>query len=334
LIDWTVARPVAVFGLVFAAASAVLASQADFSHWLGELAVEAQERGISRSVIETALNGVQPLPDVIALDRNQPEGTDDLCVYLNRRLSKTRIERGRRMLSEHRDLLERVTATYGVPSRFLIALWGLETNFGDITGTFPVIDAVATLAHDDRRGPLFREQLFAALRIVDQGHRTPSQMTGSWAGGMGQVQLMPTTFLDHAVDYDGDGRKNIWSSLPDAFASAATYLKRMGWRTGEIWGREVRLPAELAGDRAELAKTRSVANWRSAGVTRIDGHALPGAEMRGSIVLPDRKKQHAFLVYSNFETLMRWNRSTFFAISVGALADEISQSASLRACRS
>jgi membrane-bound lytic murein transglycosylase B len=334
LINWTVARPVAVFWLVVAAATPAFASQMDFSRWLEEFAIEAQERGISRSVIDTALHGVQPMPDVIELDRNQPEAVDDFCRYLGRGLTKSRIERGRKLLKEHRDLLQRVSEKYGVPSRFLIALWGLETNFGDITGSFPVINALATLAHDERRGPLFREQLFAALRIVDQGHRTPSQMTGSWAGGMGQVQLMPTTFLDNAVDYDGDGRKNVWSSLPDAFASAATYLKRMGWRAGETWGREVRLPAELASDRAELAKTQSISAWRNAGVTRIDGSALPGAEMSGSIVLSDDKRRDAFLVYSNFQTIMRWNRSTFFAISVGALADEISRAASLRACRS
>jgi membrane-bound lytic murein transglycosylase B len=210
-----------------------VASQVDFSRWLEEFANEAQERGISRSVIDTSLHGVQPMPDVIELDRNQPEAIDDLCRYLGRRLTSSRIERGRRLLKEHRNLLQRVTQKYGVPSRYLIALWGLETNFGDITGSFPVIGALATLAHDERRGPFFREQLFAALRIVDQGHRVPGDMTGSWAGGMGQVQLMPTTFLDNAVDYDGDGRKNIWTSMPDAFASAATYLKRSGWRRGE-----------------------------------------------------------------------------------------------------
>ena len=323
----------AVFWLVAAAAPPVFATQVDFSDWLEEFAVEAQERGISRSAIDTALDGVQPIPDVIELDRNQPEATDDFCIYMGRRLTNTRIERGRKLLKEHRDLLRRVSAKYGVPARFLIALWGLESNFGDSVGSFPVIDALATLAHDDRRGPFFREQLFAALQIVEQGHQTPSQMKGSWAGGMGQVQLMPTSFLSNAVDYDGDGRKDIWSSLPDAFASAATYLKRMGWRAGETWGREVRLPPELARDKAELATTRSLADWRSLGVKRIDGRALPVAEMRGSIVLPGRKNHHAFLVYSNFHTIMNWNRSTFFAISVGALADEISRSASLHACR-
>ncbi len=151
---------------------------------------------------------------------------------------------------------------------------------------------------------------------------------------MGHVQLLPTTFLSSAVDYDGDGFKNIWSSLPDAFASAATYLNDIGWRTGETWGREVALPAELTRDRATLAKERSLAEWRGLGVKRIDGRALPASSLRGAIVIPDRRKRDAFLVYDNFRTIMRWNQSTFFAISVGALADELSQAASLRACRS
>lgn len=330
----TVAPLVVAFWLVVAAASLTDASQADFSDWLQGVAAEAQTQGISQSTIDTALDGVQPIPKVIELDRNQPEWTRDFCDYMARRVTNTRIERGRRLLKKHRDLLQRVAAKYGVPPRFLVALWGLETSFGDSMGTFPVIDVLATLAHDGRRESLFRGQLFDALRIVDQGHRTPDQMTGSWAGAMGQVQLMPTTFLSDAVDYDGDGRKNVWSSLPDAFASAASYLNRMGWRAGETWGREVWLPAELARDEAQVAKTRSLADWRSLGMKRIDGRALPGANMRGSIVFPRSKRHHALLVYSNFQTILRWNQSTFFAVSVGALADEISQTASLRACRS
>jgi membrane-bound lytic murein transglycosylase B len=151
---------------------------------------------------------------------------------------------------------------------------------------------------------------------------------------MGQVQLMPTTFLDYAVDYDGDGRKDIWSSVPDAFASAANYLKRAGWRSGQTWGREVQIPASLSGNRRSLAKSRSLADWREAGVVRIDGGALPHAGMRGKIVMPATKSPDAFLVYANFETILRWNQSTFFGLSVGTLADEISEAASLRACRS
>jgi membrane-bound lytic murein transglycosylase B len=151
---------------------------------------------------------------------------------------------------------------------------------------------------------------------------------------MGQVQLMPTTFLDYAVDYDGDGRKDIWSSVPDAFASAANYLKRAGWRSGQTWGREVQIPASLSGNRRSLAKPRSLGDWRVAGVVRIDGGALPRAGMRGKIVMPATKSPDAFLVYANFETILRWNQSTFFGLSVGTLADEISEAASLRACRS
>ncbi len=308
--------------------------QLDFSDWLEAFAVEARGQGISNSTLDASLANVERIPLVIELDRRQPEEPGDFCGYLSARLTGTRIERGRSLLKEHRDLLHRVSSQYGVPARFVVALWGLETNFGDHQGEYSTIDVLATLAYDERRGPLFRKQLLAALRIVDEGHRSPANLKGSWAGAMGQVQLMPTTFLDHAVDYDGDGRKDIWSSLPDAFASAASYLKSAGWHAGQTWGREVRLPASLSDDRRALGRKRSLTDWRRAGVMRIDGGALPRSSMRGKIVLPSEKLPDAFLVYSNFEAILRWNRSTFFAISVGALADEISRKASLRACRS
>ena len=310
------------------------ATRLDFPLWLDAFAVEARERGISQSTLDASLANVERIPAVIELDRRQPKEPGDFCGYIGARLTGKRIARGRLLLKQHRDLLHRISSQYGVPARFVVALWGLETNFGDYQGEYPVIDALATLAYDERRGALFRKQLLAALRIVDEGHQNPADLKGSWAGAMGQVQLMPTTFLDHAIDYDGDGRKNIWSSLPDAFASAASYLKRAGWRSGQTWGREVRIPASLSGDRRALARTRSLTDWRGAGVVRIDGGALPRVKMRGKIVLPAAKSPDAFLVYSNFETILRWNRSTFFAISVGALADEISGAASLRACRS
>lgn len=318
--------------LLLAAPPPVSAAHQDFDEWLAELAAEAREQGISQSAIDAALAGVEPIPAILELDRNQPKSPQQFCGYLSRRLTETRIERGRRMLKEHRDLLGRISSDYGVPPRFVVALWGLETNFGDYLGDYPVIDALATLAHDDRRASLFRKQLFAALRIVDQGHQSPDLMKGSWAGAMGQVQFMPTTFLSHAVDYDGDGRKDVWSSLPDAFASAASYLKREGWRSGETWGREVRLPAGLSQAASDLQKPKPLASWSQAGVRRVDGGALPTANILGSIRLPSPNASDAFLVYSNFHTLLRWNQSTFFGISVGALADEISGAPSLRAC--
>jgi membrane-bound lytic murein transglycosylase B len=315
-------------------AQPAVATQLDFSDWLEAFAVEARQRGISQPTLDASLANVERIPAVIELDRRQPKQPGDFCGYLDARLTETRIARGRSLLQEHRALLHRVSSEYGVPARFVVALWGLESNFGDYQGEYQVIGALATLAHDERRGPLFRKQLLAALRIVDEGHQNPAGLKGSWAGAMGQVQLMPTTFLDYAVDYDGDGRKDIWSSLPDAFASAANYLKRAGWRSGQTWGREVQIPASLSGNRRALAKRRSLADWRGAGVVRIDGGALPSARMRGKIVLPATKSPDAFLVYANFETILRWNQSIFFGISVGTLADEISHTASLRACRS
>ncbi|MBW2542245.1 MAG: lytic murein transglycosylase [Deltaproteobacteria bacterium] len=325
------ARALLLFGLWIAQPAA--ASASDFAEWLEAFALEARQSGISQATLDAALADVERIPAVIELDRRQPKEPGDFCGYMTARLTEVRFARGRAMLREHRALLHRVSSRYGVPARVLVALWGLESNFGDYQGDYRVIGALATLAHDGRRGSLFRKQLLAALRIVDEGHQQPESLMGSWAGAMGHVQLMPTTFLDYAVDYDGDGRKDIWSSLPDAFASAANYLKRAGWRSGQSWGREVQLPAALGGDRGALAKTRSLADWRGAGVVRIDGGALPSAGMRGRIVMPAAKSPDAFLVYANFETLLRWNHSIFFGLSVGALADEISEVASLRACR-
>jgi membrane-bound lytic murein transglycosylase B len=331
-------RPFPLFCAALAAAALAFPSTAgaareDFTSWLDAVVHEARSRGISKATIDASFDGVTPIERIIDLDRGQPRKPAEFCGYMRRRLTDTRISRGRDMLAEHRELLKQVSAKYGVPERFIVALWGLETNFGDYTGDYRVIDALATLAYDERRGPMFRKQLFAALHIVDQGHQQPERMTGSWAGAMGQVQFMPTTFLDFAVDHDGDGRKDVWTNLADSFASAAHYLKRSGWRSGETWGREVKLPSALRGDGASLKRKRSVDHWRAAGVRRIDGGALPSASMRGSVVLPDKNSARAFLVYSNFHTLLRWNNSTFFGISVGALADELSRAHSLRACR-
>jgi membrane-bound lytic murein transglycosylase B len=327
----TVSALVLAVGLFVQSATA---SEADFSQWLADFAAEAKGSGISQATVDASLANVVRLPRVIELDRRQPESSGDFCGYIEKRLTPTRIDRARALLAENRTVLERISAEFGVPARFVVALWGLESNFGEYQGDYRVIDALATLAHDERRGPLFRKQLLAALKVVDGGHQSPDQLKGSWAGAMGQVQFMPTTFLAYAVDYDGDGRKDIWGSLPDAFASAANYLKRAGWRTGQTWGREVKVPAALGSDRSALREKRSLADWRGAGVVRIDGGTLPGAGMRGKIVRPAPKSPDTFLVYSNFETLLRWNQSLFFGISVGSLADEIAHRSSLHACRS
>jgi membrane-bound lytic murein transglycosylase B len=237
------------------------------------------------------------------------------------------------VLEDHEALLARITEEYGVPARYVVALWGLETNFGDYQGDHPLFDTLVTLARDPRRGDFFREQIFAALRMVEDGHHPPEGFEGSWAGATGQVQFMPSTYLDYAVDHDGDGRRDIWTSVPDALASAAHLLRRSGWRPGESWGRQVSLPSELHRQAGTLRKSpRGLEGWSTLGVRRSDGGDLPVANLNARLVLPLRTADPAFLVYQNYRVFMTWNRSTFFAISVGALADELGDRSTLRAC--
>jgi membrane-bound lytic murein transglycosylase B len=324
----------AALGIAMLVTGSNVAAAADgFSQWLAEFQSEAIERGISEPTVRTALAGIQPNPRVLELDRTQPGGKpSDFCQYMERRLTPTRIARGRRVLAEESVLLAQLTDEYGVPARYLVALWGLETNFGDYTGDYPVIASLATLAHDPRRADLFRRQLFAALRIVDEGHQTAAGYKGSWAGASGNVQFMPTTFLSYAVDHDGDGRKDLWDNRADSLASAANYLRRSGWRTGEAWGRQVTLPEALERDPASLRQRRSLSDWQELGVTKSNGGALPEANMRGRIVQPLRGPGPAFLAYANYEAFLAWNNSTYFAVSVGTFADELGDRSSLRAC--
>lgn len=294
-----------------------------FRAWLEDVRTEARGQGISQATLEAALRDVAPIQRVIELDRRQPEFTRTFWDYLERRVTPGRVARGRELLAKHRGLLKGMRERYGVQPRFLVAFWGLETNFGDYLGSFPVIPAVATLAYDDRRGDFFRTQLLDALRIVDQGHITPEKMMGSWAGAMGHLQFIPSTFVAHAVDADGDGRKNIWADLRDVFASGANYLSNVGWKGDEIWGREVRLPDDFDWTLAKLSVRKPIPAWADMGVRRADGRPLPTADMSGSIVLPQGHEGPAFLVYDNFRAIMRWNRSINYAIAVGHLSDRI-----------
>lgn len=298
-------------------------SEEGFRDWLDALREEARGRGISDATLEASFRDVSPVVRVIELDRRQPEFTRTFWDYLHRSVNDARINRGREMLAAHRELLGEIHSQYGVPPRYLIALWGLETNYGSHTGGFRVIDALATLAYDPRRADFFRSELFNALQIVDDGHIAPDAMMGSWAGAMGQMQFMPSTFNGYAVDYTGNGRKDIWGSLPDAFASGANYLSGAGWRPGERWGREVRLPEDFDMELADMNTRKPIAAWSALGVRRANGADLPQADMEGAIVLPQGHEGPAFLVYENFRAIMRWNRSVNYAISVGYLADRI-----------
>ncbi len=304
-------------------ATAARNEETDFTLWLQGLRKEALQQGISRQILEHALNGIKPIARVIELDHRQPEFTETFWNYLRARVSAQRIATGRRLLQRHHQLLQRMAQRYGVPPRYLVAFWGLETNFGKYQGRFPTVNALVTLAYDPRRSGFFRAQALDALKILNQGHTTVDKMQGSWAGAIGQLQFLPSTFLDNAVDDDGDGKKNVWSSLPDVFASGANYLHRLGWRKEELWGREVQLPRQFDWQITGLQTRKSLKTWSKLGVKRANGAPLPVADMQGAIILPQGHEGPAFLVYNNFQVILKWNRAINYAIAVGHLADRM-----------
>ncbi len=295
-----------------------------FATWLVALRAEARERGVRDEILERAFRGVAPIPRVIELDRSQPEFTLTFQQYLDRVVPRARVNKGREKLAENRALLERVAKRFHVQPRFIVALWGIETDFGRLGGSFSVIASLATLAFDGRRSAFFRKELLDALTILEEGHIAPEDMKGSWAGAMGQNQFMPSSFVGYAVDFDGDGRRDIWQTRADVFASAANYLASQGWRDDRTWGRRVRLPEGFDFAAAGPKVVKALGHWQRLGVRRAEGGDLPSRQLEASLALPDGEGGPAFLVYSNFETILKWNRSTFFAIAVGQLADRIS----------
>lgn len=309
-------------GVLFAQACAAQEAP-PFGEWLAELRAEAAAAGISDAVLDAALQGAARLPRVVELDRRQPEGVLSAAEYLRRVVPAQRAETARARLAAHRALLDEVAARYGVQPRFIVALWGIETDFGRRMGTFNVIAALATLAHDTRRSAFFRAELLAALRILEDGHIAPGAMLGSWAGAMGQCQFMPTSFTSYAVDYDGDGRRDIWGTLPDVFASIANYLANAGWRGDQTWGRGVLLPEGFDDSLVGRKTIRSIGEWQALGVRRLDGSDLPTRQLPASILRPDGPGAAAYMVYGNFRAARRWNPSDKFALAVGLLADRI-----------
>lgn len=291
--------------------------------WTDDLRREAIERGIAPATVDAALDGWQPIERVIELDRSQPEFTLTFSEYLDRVVPTSRVQRGRQLLAEYRNLLDVVARRYGVQPRFVVALWGVESDFGRRTGDFPVIGALATLAYDGRRSAYFRRELLDALQILDDGHISVDRMRGSWAGAMGQLQFMPSSFRRFAVDYDGDGRRDIWDSTADALASAANYLARSGWRDDQTWGREVRLPKGFAADLVGRDVVKPLSEWQALGVRRADGGALPRRDLLASVVQPGGSDGPAFVVYEDYRVLLKWNRSDYFATAVGLLSDRI-----------
>ncbi|MTI78290.1 MAG: lytic murein transglycosylase [Marinobacter sp.] len=302
---------------------------AGFAECKARLQEQAIAAGVSSKTASEVMSGVQHLARVIELDRRQPEFTTTFADYLNRRVNDARVNTGRELLQEHQGLLARVTRETGVPAPYLVAFWGLETNFGSYFGEMPVPSSLTTLACDPRRSTFFTEQLIAALRIIDEGAIPADQMEGSWAGAMGHVQFMPTVFLKHAVDADGDGRRDLWNSLPDAMMSAGRFLESMNWDGDYRWGREVLLPENFDYSLAD-GRRLPLEQWREMGITDAFGKPLAREPINAALVVPAGHRGPAFLAYHNFRVIMGWNRSEFYAIAVGHLADRIAGAGKLQ----
>ncbi|MFH1158180.1 MAG: lytic murein transglycosylase [Pseudomonadota bacterium] len=302
--------------------SPVAATQ-DFNSWLDDLRQEASRHGISEKLIEEALpDTLTPDARVLRLDRRQPEDSVSFMQYRKNVLTKSRLEEGRLMMKRHRTLLNRIGRDYGVEPRYIVALWGVETNFGKNAGRFEVVPALATLAYDGRRSVFFRGELFKALRIVDQGNIGLREMKGSWAGAMGQCQFMPTSFEKFAEDYNQDGKRDIWNTEADVFASAARYLSSGGWKAGQPWGHRVILPISFDNKLIGMNFKKPLKFWNDAGVRLLNGKRVPseGADL-ASVVQPGGEGYKTYIVYDNYRGLLKWNASLYFATVVGFFAD-------------
>jgi len=328
-------------GLV--AAQAADTPRPTFSEWLAELRAEALTRGIREEIVDAALADVsEPQPIILERDRAQAETVFSLEKYLSRRLTTKLMSGGREAYKEHRELLDRITERYGVPSPIVVAIWGVESNYGRFSGVRPSVPALATLAWDPRRATFFRGELFNALEILNRGDIDLPRLRGSWAGAMGQVQFMPSSYLKFAEDFDGDGRRDIWDTRADVFASIANYLHGHGWTGDESWGREVKLTAEvqrrIAKDvaprngRCQATRNMTVAlpltRWRELGVRLAGGGALPKREIDASLVAGSTRH---FLVSSNYDALLEYNCAHSYAVMVGLLGDAIASDAPLKA---
>ncbi|QEA39076.1 lytic murein transglycosylase [Pistricoccus aurantiacus] len=294
----------------------------DFVDWVATFRREARDQGIGESVLVSAFEGVRFQPRVIELDGAQPEFVRPIWSYLDTAVSATRIEQGRKQLAAHEGAASAAAQRYGVPKEILVAIWGIESNYGANFGGFSTIDALATLAFEGRRSEFAKQELMAALRILQAGDIDASRMRGSWAGAMGHTQFMPSSFEAYAVDGDADGHRDIWGSIPDVMASTAHYLDRAGWRAGEPWGVEVTLPQGFDYTQASAAIRRSSEQWASEGVAALNGRALPNFD-EAAILVPAGASGPAFLVGPNFRAILRYNNATSYALAVGTLANRI-----------
>jgi len=322
LLTHSLAIPVAASTLV-AGGGAARAQSQSFQDFLAGVSAEARRGGVSSAILQRAFANIRPNDKVIELDRRQPEFTLTWEQYRDGRITQQRADRGKAAYAENRVLLEAIAARYEVNPRVVVAIWGLETNYGSFTGNYNVIEALATLAWEGRRAAFYRAELLAALRILQKGDVTPERMRGSWAGAMGHPQFMPTSFERLAVDFDGDGRRDIWDDKADALGSIGNYLAKSGWKGDERWGREVVLPGGIDAGSIGRNNRRPLSEWVRLGVSAADGSVLPPLDMPTAIVAPSGPTGQAFAVYQNFNVIRRYNPSDYYALVVGLLSDRV-----------
>jgi membrane-bound lytic murein transglycosylase B len=304
-------------------------TEPSFQQCIVNLQAQAIEAGVKPKTSREVLGQAKRVEKIISYDRNQPEFVQTFTGYFGKRVTDWRINKGREMLVKHGNFLNKLTAEYGVPAPYLIAFWGLETNFGSYKGKMPVINSLATLACDQRRSGYFSQELIQALLLLDRENLRVEDMLGSWAGAMGHTQFMPTAYMLYARDGDKDGKIDLWNSELDALASAANFLNHLGWNSGFKWGREVSLPESFDYQLAGKDSTQTIAFWAKQGVNRASGKELGIADIQASLLVPAGHQGPAFLVYKNFDVILRWNNSEYYGIAVGHLADRIANKAVL-----
>jgi len=321
----------------FSHASTKKLTETGFKQYVVTLKEEALKKGYDNEFVERAFSTVKFHQRAVKADRSQPEKVETLDTYLPKRVPDWKVKKARAMYKKHLPLLTEIGKKYSVQPRFIVALWGLETNFGKIMGNYNVISALTTLAYEGRREVFFKKQLWASLNIIQQGHISIEKMKGSWAGAMGQNQFMPTSFVAYAADGDGDGKKDIWGNSADVFSSMANYLKKEGWNDELTWGRQVKLPhgfdlslaiPKNTGSRKNWLKAwakteKTLAQWQGLGIRRADGTNLPKVDVKAALVFPDDENGRVYLAYNNYKSLMHWNLSYYFVSSVGHLSDRI-----------
>ena len=317
-----ITRRLSLAGLFAVASVGQTEAAGSFASFVAGVKAEARRAGIREATINAAFAGVEPNARVIELDRKQPEFNLTWPEYKSRVLPPSRLQAAREKYGQERPLLKRINARYGVDPFVMVGIWGIESNFGANKGTYRLVEALSTLAWDGRRSSYFRKELLNALRILNAGDVPPVRLTGGWAGAMGQPQFMPSSFLSYAVDFDGDGKRDIWDSKPDVFGSMANYLARHGWKRGEPWGQPIAVPAHFNMSQAGRGNRKSLGAWMDEGVRHLDGSRFSRSDPMGAVVIPSGAPPgEAYMVYANFDVLRRYNPSDFYALAVGLLGD-------------